>query len=247
MGEWASRQRPRFTTLPTSRLHHSPHAFEETNMASGVFDDALIKHLWSTRRAAGDLQRPQPRAEVVRLRGGAGAGAGGARHHPARRGAGDRRQGEGRQRGHRGDRRRDPPHQAPAGAGAEGGREAVQGRCTASTSISGRPRRTCSTPATVLQMKEAHAIYLRDMKAHRPGALQACRDAQGDADGGALARRAGAAHHLRPQGGDLAVRDGAQLRAPAPARAARVRRRHGGRGRHAGVVRAAGAGTRASA
>ncbi len=41
----------------------------------------------------------------------------------------------------------------------------LQGETWASTSISVPRRRTCSIPRTVLQMKDAHAIYLRDLKA----------------------------------------------------------------------------------
>ena len=97
---------------------------------------------------------------------------------------------------------------------------------------------------TVLQMKDAHAAYLRDMKAIGRELYRLSEKYRDDANGGAHARRAGAAHHVRPQVRGLALGNGAALRAHAPARAARFRRRHGRRGRHPGVVRTQSARTR---
>jgi len=85
-------------------------------MASGVFDDALIQHLWSTdelRAIFSDRNRVQKwyAFEAALALEQAELGI-------IPRGAGNRGEGESRERGYRGHRRRDPPHQAPAGARA---------------------------------------------------------------------------------------------------------------------------------
>ena len=63
---------------------------------------------------------------------------------------------------------------------------------------------------TMLQIKDAHAVFLRDLQGHRARAVPARRAPQGHADGRPHPRRAGAADHLRPQMRDLARRNRAQ-------------------------------------
>ena len=134
-------------------------------MASGIFDDALLKHIWSTdelRAIFNDRNRVQKwydyEAALALEQAELGIIPRDAAQEIASQGAAPTTS----------TWRRSAPRSA---------RSRIRwcrrcARCrraaspsTASTSISAPRRRTCSTPATVLQMKDAHAIYLRDLKA----------------------------------------------------------------------------------
>ena len=207
-------------------------------MPSGVFDSILLKHLWGTdelRAIFNDENRVQ---KWFDYEAALALVAGRARHHSAGRCRRDRPQGQGRQCRPRGDRRRDPSHQAPAGAGA--------------ARLAGDLRRR---PRRISPLRPDHAGRARYRRhaadqggargvrarpaGHRARAVSARRAAQEHADGRPYPCGAGAADHLRPQMRDLAGRDRPQPSAPDAIAGADVRRQPGRRGRHPGVIRRA--------
>ena len=173
------------------------------------------------RSAPRGLQRREPRPEVVRLRGGARAGAGRARHHPAGGGRRDRPQGQGRERRPRGDRRGHSHRSIIRWCRRCARCRRCAPTATANISISGRPPRTCSTPAPCCSSRRRTASSCATSRRSGARSYRARRKVQGHADGRAHPCGAGAAHHLRPQMRDLAFRDRPQLRAAAAAREAR--------------------------
>ena len=173
-----------------------------------------------------------------------------ARRDPGRRRASDRRQGQGRAVRRRGDRPRggagrqpgDPAGEAAhrAGRRADGRR---RGTCTGA-----RPARTPSTPALVLQLRDALALIEADLE-RLADALARWREAHRDtAMAGRTWLQQALPITLRPQGRGLARRASTRHR-ERPGGAARrgARRAVRRRGRHAGRRSASGASTVAEA
>ena len=134
-------------------------------MASGVFDDALIKHLWSSdefRAIFSDANRVQKWYDFEAALALEQADLG-----IIPRAAADEiaAQAKGRQRRPRSDRRGNPAHQAPARAGAARAAGRCARRSTANIIHFGPTTQDVLDTGTVLQMKDAHAVYLRDLKA----------------------------------------------------------------------------------
>ena len=183
-------------------------------MPSGVFNSILLKHMWGTdelRAIFNDENRVQKWFDYEAALALAQAELG---IIPQAAAAEIAAKAKVANVDLAGDCRRDPPHQAPAGAGAARACRRSAPTATANTCISARPPRTCSTPAwccrSSRRMRSSCATsrtigreLYRLAERTRPRRWPAAPTG------------AGAADHLRPQMRDLARRDRPQLRAPA--------------------------------
>ncbi len=179
--------------------------------ASGEFhgrDDFRFPHLPQRlhhRGHAGGVLRREPGAEISRLRGGAGEGAGQARHHP--QGSGHRnRQALPRQRnGHGEAEGSDRAHRLSGAAGGAAARQGVQGQARRMVPLGRhhpghhRHRHRPADPGSAGAGRERNRRHLRR-------ARDAGEEIPRHADGRALEPAAGGADHLRLQDGDHAGR-----------------------------------------
>ena len=152
-------------------------------MPSGVFDSTLLKHMWGTdelRAIFNDESRVQKWYDYEAALALSQAELGIIPQVAADEIAGKAKVGLRRSRSHR---RRDPPHQAPAGAGA----------ARPASDLRRRPRRIPALrPDHAGRARHRHdaadqsgacGVPARPAS-HRPRALPARRDVQGHADGG---------------------------------------------------------------
>ena len=211
--------------------------YQENCAHAHVFDRLrrIPRHLLHRGDAAGIFRR-QPRAEISRLRGGAGAGAGAAWHHPARGGRRDRQALQCRRDRFRKAQNPDRAHRlsgAAGGAAARGvvprwlGRMVPLGRDDPGHH---RQRNRDADP-------RGAGLGRGGPQRHRRCARGAGAQIPRHADGRAQQPAAGGADHLRLQDGDRAGRLRAPQATPEGIARARPGRRVRRRRRHAVVAR----------
>ena len=206
-------------------------------MPSTILDSAVFRDIFTTPAMRARVVGRKPRAEISRFRGGAGAGARQARHHPEER-----------------RRARSSSIATPSMIDMAKLKEATERigypvlpvvqqlvklckNGLGEWSHWGATTQDITDTATVLQIREALDIIERDLNGHLRRARQARQEIPRHADGRPQQSAAGGADHLRLQDGDLARRLRAPQAAPEGAAPARAGRRIRRRRRHAVLAR----------
>ena len=205
-------------------------------MPSTILNSAVFRDIFTTAAMRARVVGRKPRAEISRLRGGAGARARQARHHPEKRRRRDRAPLRRRQDRHGQAEGSDRADRLSGAAGGAAAGQAVQGRARRVVALGRhhpghhRHRHRAADPRGARYRRRRHRRHCRC-------AGQARQEIPRHADGRAQQPAAGGADHLRLQDGDPARRLRAPQAAPEGASPARAGRRIRRRRRHAVLAR----------